>query len=462
MMFAIGAGATFDELSTAKPAQTQTPFYNRSLLNKGGNTNARGARTDAARMREEDLEVALKVVIVGDGGVGKSSMIQRYCRGTFTRDYKKTIGVDFLERQIEIDGEEVRLMLWDTAGQEEFDAITKAYYRGAHACVLAFSTTDRDSFLALHSWKLKDQTQGTAACSKSHSHSARVGESTMRPQYILVAVAFALGAVECRWSHRSEEKCIDYYRTGENFDLEQMNGVQWRAVYFWPPIQRERESCGVLNFRTMADDELEAETVGCEDLVDENDTVVRATYRNSTGKLVSVVYYGNEEVKHLMRSCDKVYKYIFIRINEDYVAGINCSAGGRGVLLAKYLPSYDEVENECGEIPTIIVQNKIDLMDQCVVGPDEAELVARALGCRLMRASVKEDVNVGAVFRALAARCLAEMRRDDAADAPPPANAPVIGTFTNHNSNGTILLRPAKHRPGGKKKNVLRNACRLL
>lgn len=56
---------------------------------------------------------------------------------------------------VRIDGEEVRLMLWDTAGQEEFDAITKAYYRGAHACVLAFSTTDRDSFLSLHSWKLK-------------------------------------------------------------------------------------------------------------------------------------------------------------------------------------------------------------------------------------------------------------------------------------------------------------------
>lgn len=59
------------------------------------------ARCGAGRMREEELEVALKVVIVGDGGVGKSSMIQRYCRGTFTRDYKKTIGVDFLERQIE-------------------------------------------------------------------------------------------------------------------------------------------------------------------------------------------------------------------------------------------------------------------------------------------------------------------------------------------------------------------------
>lgn len=46
-------------------------------------------------------------------------------------------------------------MLWDTAGQEEFDAITKAYYRGAHVCVLAFSTVDRESFLAIENWKRK-------------------------------------------------------------------------------------------------------------------------------------------------------------------------------------------------------------------------------------------------------------------------------------------------------------------
>lgn len=129
-----------------------------------------------------------QVVIVGNGGVGKSSMIQRYCKGIYTKDYKKTIGVDFLERQIEwdfekyycfcrlsnkclivnlyfscdvwfygwrIDGEDIRIMLWDTAGQEEFDAITKAYYRGAQACVLAFSTTDRMSFEAIRHWKMK-------------------------------------------------------------------------------------------------------------------------------------------------------------------------------------------------------------------------------------------------------------------------------------------------------------------
>jgi len=106
-------------------------------------------------MREEEIETAIKVVIVGNGAVGKSSMIQRFCRGVFTKDYKKTIGVDFLERQIDVNGEDVRLMLWDTAGQEEFDAITKAYYRGAQACVLTFSTVDRASFSAIKSWKMK-------------------------------------------------------------------------------------------------------------------------------------------------------------------------------------------------------------------------------------------------------------------------------------------------------------------
>uniref|UniRef100_G3NS38 RAB23, member RAS oncogene family n=1 Tax=Gasterosteus aculeatus aculeatus TaxID=481459 RepID=G3NS38_GASAC len=94
-------------------------------------------------MLEEDMEVAIKVVVVGNGAVGKSSMIQRYCKGVFTKDYKKTIGVDFLERQIIVNDEEVRLMLWDTAGQEEFDAITKAYYR------------DRESFQAIDSWREK-------------------------------------------------------------------------------------------------------------------------------------------------------------------------------------------------------------------------------------------------------------------------------------------------------------------
>jgi len=106
-------------------------------------------------LQEEDIEISIKVLIVGNGAVGKSSMIQRYCRGTFTKSYKKTIGVDFLEKQLRVQSEEVRLMLWDTAGQEEFDALTKSYYRGAQACVFAFSTTDRASLLSVRKWRKK-------------------------------------------------------------------------------------------------------------------------------------------------------------------------------------------------------------------------------------------------------------------------------------------------------------------
>ncbi|XP_068893351.1 ras-related protein Rab-23-like [Tenebrio molitor] len=107
-------------------------------------------------------------------------------------------------------------------------------------------------------------------------------------------------------------------------------------------------------------------------------------------------------------------------------------------------------------------------MDQSVVNPEEADLLARALGCRLLRTSVKEDVNVAAVFRHLAARCLAELRdpRDyDYFTTPTPhhPNSLTISAFSpshsSKNHNGTIVLRPNKHK---KKKNVLKNACRIL
>lgn len=70
--------------------------------------------------------------MVGNGEVGKTSMITRFATGQFTGQYKKTIGTDFMEREIEVPftGESVKLMLWDTAGQEMFSELTKNYYRG--------------------------------------------------------------------------------------------------------------------------------------------------------------------------------------------------------------------------------------------------------------------------------------------------------------------------------------------
>lgn len=108
-------------------------------------------------MLEQDVDTTLKVIVVGNGQVGKTSMITRFAKGIFTNEYKKTIGVDFLEKKMYLNsiGEEVTFLLWDTAGQEEYDAITRTYYKGAGACILAFSTTDRASFDAIESWYQK-------------------------------------------------------------------------------------------------------------------------------------------------------------------------------------------------------------------------------------------------------------------------------------------------------------------
>uniref|UniRef100_A0AAQ5XWU3 small monomeric GTPase n=1 Tax=Amphiprion ocellaris TaxID=80972 RepID=A0AAQ5XWU3_AMPOC len=86
---------------------------------------------------------------------GTQALIYK-CAELFTalKSMKLNIREEILKK-IRVNDEEVRLMLWDTAGQEEFDAITKAYYRGAQACVLVFSTTDRESFQAIDSWREK-------------------------------------------------------------------------------------------------------------------------------------------------------------------------------------------------------------------------------------------------------------------------------------------------------------------
>lgn len=106
-------------------------------------------------LTEDDLDVGIKVVVVGNGAVGKSSLIQRYCCGIFRPGYSRTIGADFLERRTTLLGRRVQLMVWDTAGQEEFATITRAYYRGAAACIVAFSTSDTASLAAVRSWHEK-------------------------------------------------------------------------------------------------------------------------------------------------------------------------------------------------------------------------------------------------------------------------------------------------------------------
>ena len=93
-----------------------------------------------------------KILLLGDSGVGKSCIILRYIEDTFSVNLMNSIGVDFKLKNIEIDNKKIKLQIWDTAGQERFRTITTSYYKGAHAIVIVFDITDKDSFEHVNVW----------------------------------------------------------------------------------------------------------------------------------------------------------------------------------------------------------------------------------------------------------------------------------------------------------------------
>lgn len=101
----------------------------------------------------------LKVIILGDAGVGKTSLLKQYVNKQFSYQYKATIGADFLMKEIMIDGQVVQLQLWDTAGQEKFHSLGSAFYRNAECCILVFDQTDPKTFETIDTWRSEFLTQ---------------------------------------------------------------------------------------------------------------------------------------------------------------------------------------------------------------------------------------------------------------------------------------------------------------
>ncbi|KAG1443254.1 hypothetical protein G6F56_010742 [Rhizopus delemar] len=94
-------------------------------------------------------KVLLKVIILGDSGVGKTSLMNQYVNKKFSNQYKATIGADFLTKEVMVDDRLVTMQIWDTAGQERFQSLGVAFYRGADCCVLAYDVNNSKSFEAL-------------------------------------------------------------------------------------------------------------------------------------------------------------------------------------------------------------------------------------------------------------------------------------------------------------------------
>jgi len=105
-------------------------------------------------MEQYEDEVMYKVLVVGDIGVGKTSFIKKYVHNVFSIHYKSTIGVDFALKVLHFEPNiQVRLQLWDVAGQERFSNMIRSYFHGAHCAIIFFDMTRMTTFDAVKKWK---------------------------------------------------------------------------------------------------------------------------------------------------------------------------------------------------------------------------------------------------------------------------------------------------------------------
>ena len=105
----------------------------------------------------------LKLIVIGDSGVGKTNLIKRYISNTFTIDTKSTVGVEFFTKTFKINDDILKLEIWDTAGQERYKAITSAYYRGSRGALIVYDITRIETYNDIDKWitEVKEKVEGS-------------------------------------------------------------------------------------------------------------------------------------------------------------------------------------------------------------------------------------------------------------------------------------------------------------
>ncbi len=114
--------------------------------------------SNSAEIPSEKAGFVVKVVIVGDWGVGKTCLIRRFAENKFDHDYKPSIGVNIVTKVVDVKGRKLKLQLFDTGGQERFQPLRKRYYTGANAVIFVFDITRPSSASAIESKWLDEVT----------------------------------------------------------------------------------------------------------------------------------------------------------------------------------------------------------------------------------------------------------------------------------------------------------------
>ncbi|KAJ5071690.1 ras-related protein rab-5c [Anaeramoeba ignava] len=104
----------------------------------------------------------LKLVLLGESAVGKSSIVLRFCKGQFFSNQEPTIGAAFLSQKIKVGNSMIKLQIWDTAGQERYHSLAPMYYRGSAAAIVVYDITSKDSFERAKVWVEELASQATS------------------------------------------------------------------------------------------------------------------------------------------------------------------------------------------------------------------------------------------------------------------------------------------------------------
>lgn len=103
-------------------------------------------------MDDKEVLTTLKILIIGESDVGKSSLMLRFTNDVFDPGLSATIGVDFKVKELSVEGNTAKLAIWDTAGSERFRTLMPNYYRGAHGAILVYDVSNRATFTKLDHW----------------------------------------------------------------------------------------------------------------------------------------------------------------------------------------------------------------------------------------------------------------------------------------------------------------------
>ncbi|KAL9647706.1 hypothetical protein ABK040_015195 [Willaertia magna] len=117
-----------------------------------GSSGSKGLKVQGQDNGTDNSKVTYKILLLGDAGVGKTSLAIKWVDGSFQENYIATIGVDFKKKDITVDNQHIKLQIWDTAGQERYNTIQATYYRGCAGVVVAYDITDADSFQNVKKW----------------------------------------------------------------------------------------------------------------------------------------------------------------------------------------------------------------------------------------------------------------------------------------------------------------------